>query len=240
MADDARLRLMFKAAQMFYESPGMHKNKIAKKMGLDAMQVTRFIREAREEGIVEIRVRAPRLEELQDKLRREFPGLREAVVVQGDLAGTAAKYFNDTVKDGMKIGIAGGNTLHGMVTALEHQIRKIEIYPTQLIGRGPHIPEHRDPIVLITELLNKCGGRRNGSEGFYATIPPFDPGKRQAKPERISQAIRTEHNVLLKRRTISQVWKGMQNLRNRVICRCATAHSALVFDVPVYTLAQVS
>jgi DNA-binding transcriptional regulator LsrR (DeoR family) len=43
-----------------------------------------------------------------------------------------------------------------------------------MIGRGPHIGEHIDPMVNVTLLWVKCG--RQKDKAYCATVPPFLPG----------------------------------------------------------------
>lgn len=225
--DSARLALMYRAATLYYEE-GKKKTEIAKHLNRSPMTITRLIEEAKKRGMVECTVHPPPLPDKGSQVKERFTCLREAVIItagettphnQESLGREAAKYFDRTVRSStlqsrMKVGIGGGNTIYEMIMALKETKRTVDIYPTQLIGRGPHIPEHKDPMVLITHLLKQCKGRDAGSTGFYATIPPFEPLRenRRVAPEKISASIQREHQSLLVRKTIMDVWRGMKEV----------------------------
>lgn len=98
---------------------------IAKAMGLDPSTVSRYLKRAREEGIVRIDIRRPRLEEpslgvaLADRYR-----LVRAIVVPGDgtpidgVASTAADHVAGLLRSGMRLGVSWGQTLSEVVQRL--------------------------------------------------------------------------------------------------------------------------
>ncbi|NJL94867.1 MAG: helix-turn-helix domain-containing protein [Anaerolineae bacterium] len=58
MATDARQELMIRAAWMYYHDALTHQE-IAEKLNTSRVKITRLLQQAREQGIVEIRVTAP-------------------------------------------------------------------------------------------------------------------------------------------------------------------------------------
>lgn len=112
---------------------GVSQKKIADQLEVSSAKVSRFIKYAKQEGILEIKVNErprsspKRLHPLEDRLRRKFRVLREAIVVQPsdavqgeleerrredllhqDLAKCAADYLRSIFRDGDHIGVGGG------------------------------------------------------------------------------------------------------------------------------------
>lgn len=164
---------------------------------------------------------APRIQELEKVLQARYCCLKEVSVIPTgssdeefqlqELGEAGASYFDGLLdllhaqrpNRRVKVALSGGNTMYKVVQALEEKERNIEIYPAALVGRGPFIPEHIDPMVLISVLPNKSG--RHKESAFYVTIQPFD---RDRPPTSI-----VEDNETLKRTPkMSQVWEGMQKV----------------------------
>lgn len=211
MADDKRLKQLHEVARLFYVDK-FTKTKIANQLQTSSTQVSRLLKEVEHERLVEFRLRPPRLNTLQENLIKRFECLREAVVVatSGDmkyqlnnLGTAAATYFDEIIQPNQKIGISGGNTVYEMIRALPEKSRQIKLYPTALIGRGPFIPEHIDPMVLLSLLWEKSGRLPNSA--YYVTIPPFEKGS-------TPKSIRLENEKLKRHSKVKQVWKAMQEV----------------------------
>jgi deoxyribonucleoside regulator len=208
---DQRLSNLVEIARLFYEEK-RSKTAIANQFKISGTHAARLLTEAEQLGLVEVRVRPPRLQGLQQALLLRYNCLREVIVIAvggdskrklGMLGQVAAEYFDTSVEPGMKVGISGGNTIYEMITALPSRVRDVQLYPTALIGRGPFIPEHVDPMVLITLLWEKSG--RTERSAYYVTIPPFDKGSKPAK-------VRRDNKILKTRPKVAEVWKGMQGV----------------------------
>ncbi len=103
---------------------------IAKQLGLSTAKVNRLLRQAREQGLVEITIRTPfqHLSGLETPLKSIF-GLKDALVVpaltdevNGSLrtvGRAAASYLLAHIRDGDVIAIGGGTGVHAVVEALE-------------------------------------------------------------------------------------------------------------------------
>jgi deoxyribonucleoside regulator len=206
-------KTLLEVARLYYEEE-ITKSEIAKSRGVSNTQVGRLLKEAHERGIVQIKFHPPLLEELGFQLIRRFD-LRKAIVIpsvpnmrknyefQRRLWGeAAADYFEETVKPGMKVGISGGYTVHEMISALPVRDRRIKIFPTAIIGRGPII-EHLDPVVLVTLLWSKSG--RASETAYYVTVPPFERGSSV-------ETVQRENKLLLKRQKVRTVYEGMKEV----------------------------
>ncbi len=116
-----------------------------------------------------------------------------------------AQYFDELVDQhpGIKIGISGGNTIYAMIQALSRRERNMTTFPTALIGRGPLIPEHIDPMVLLSVLREKSGA--NPPRAYHVTLLPFEKGTRPVE-------VRAEYERLKKHQKVKEVWAGMQDV----------------------------
>src|SRR5215208_3462191 len=185
MSDEDRKKLLLDVAQQFYRDK-KSKTKIANTIGVSSTEVARLLQEAREEKIVRFDFSPPKLESLGYELEQRFRWLKKAVVVSSVkdplyqrqlIAKAGAEYFEENVKQKMKIGIGGGHTIYEMIARLPNRERDIDVYPTAIIGRGPII-SHIDPIPLVTLLWAKSGGEPG--RAHYVTVPPSDKGASRA------------------------------------------------------------
>ncbi len=211
------LRMM--VAELYYErdmpqSEIMRELKRSHNVHVSVMQVSRLLKEAKEQKLVRFVYNPPLIRRLELRLLSTFACLKEAIVIATGadfefqlkmLGHRAAAYFEHFVKlkPRSRIGISGGNTIYAMVDALQQRERDLIAYPTALIGRGPMLPEHIDPMVLLSFLRERCGGQ---IPVCCTTVLPFEKG---ASPE----AIR-EYNDKLKRKheKVRLVWEGMQEV----------------------------
>jgi len=113
-------------ATRFYLA-GQSQVEIARALGLDASTVSRYLKRARDEGIVHVEIHRPR--SLQGDLALELAsrfGLKKAVVVAGDpgpaandaVAKTVADYVNSLLLSGMRIGLSWGRMLSAAIHKL--------------------------------------------------------------------------------------------------------------------------
>lgn len=120
-------------------------------------------------------------------LIEKYPYLKNVCIVEscydyGELkvkiGKEASKLFEDIVLKykNPRIGIGGGSTLYEMVNSLEIKSRRLRIFPTALIGRGPEIT-HVDSAFLATMLYFKSLPQ---SKAFVINIPPLPDNKRSA------------------------------------------------------------
>jgi DNA-binding transcriptional regulator LsrR (DeoR family) len=139
---------------------------IAKEYQLSRPTVSNILKQCREEGIVEIRIREGSTfsRGLSDRLRSRF-GIGEVLIVpsSGDSsavlsrAGAEASAFaSGVIKDGMKVGIAWGTSLFQMV----HQMKQLNIVDASVIqlmgGLGASNPQYdgADLARELSKLLN--------------------------------------------------------------------------------------
>lgn len=141
-------RLLIKVANLYYRHD-LTQHQIAGRLRLSRQKVQRLLRQAREEGIVQINIRplTGTYEGLEEALENQF-GLKEAVitetsdfdhaaVVEKEVGSAAAEYLLRVVKPGDVIAISWGGTLLGMVNALSanpHRLINTGIRVVQALG----------------------------------------------------------------------------------------------------------
>jgi len=113
-------------ATRFYVT-GQSQIEIARTVGLDASTVSRYLKRARDEGMVRVEIQRPRSlhGDLALELAKRFD-LKRAVVVAGDtgpgavqaVARAAADYVNSQLFNGMRLGLSWGRMLSAAIHML--------------------------------------------------------------------------------------------------------------------------
>src|SRR5699024_6734451 len=124
------LRLMSKVSSMYYNQ-NFNQQEIADRLHLSRPKVSRLLKQAREQGIVQISVISPRgnFVELENALEEKF-SLKEVLLIESDeqmpgqtikrqIGAAAAAYLHRTVEKGDRIGVTWGTTLQAMVDAMQ-------------------------------------------------------------------------------------------------------------------------
>lgn len=121
-------RLLYEVARRYYEL-AITQEEIALSLGISRSQVSRAIKQARDEGMVIIKVIGPGLDftDIQAEMCARF-GLREAVVISGEggpsqmltqnLGVAGARYVVESLEPGTVIGVSWGATLRELAVAL--------------------------------------------------------------------------------------------------------------------------
>ena len=145
--DEEELAVIAEVARMYYIE-GMSQLEIANILYFSKAKVSRALRIAREEHIVEFQINYPlkRSIKLETELKRRF-GLKETLVVADlydnqntdisikRIGEMAANYLDETLKDGDSIGIAWGRTMYQTVRQLKPSFpRRIQVL--QLMGNS--------------------------------------------------------------------------------------------------------
>lgn len=121
-------------------------------------------------------------------LKKKYTNLREVFITTSvynysdqkvKLGRKAAEVFENVLLnyDYPKVGIGGGSTIYNMVNSLSIKERKIRIYPTALIGRGPEVT-FIDSTFLVTYLYLKS---KPLAKAFAINIPPLPNTEIEAK-----------------------------------------------------------
>jgi len=133
----------------WYYLDDLTQEQIARRIGVSRSNVSRMLKEARERGLVEIRIHHPlrTVPALAARLRDEL-GLAECLVlaapapgvagepapaVAGPLAALAARWLQERIVDGSVLGVGWGSTVYQVVTS-GHLRRKSGVTVVQLMG----------------------------------------------------------------------------------------------------------
>jgi DNA-binding transcriptional regulator LsrR (DeoR family) len=141
---------------------------VARRLGLSATKVHRLLKQASEEGLVELTVRTPiqHLFDLESRLQAIF-GLHGVVVIpqipedpstfEYTLGRAGASYLLDRLRDGDVIGISGGTGVNSVVQAM-HAPRAYDVAVVPLLG-AVQGRVTTDVNYLSNELAGRLGGR---------------------------------------------------------------------------------
>lgn len=171
-----REEFLAEISEMYYEE-GFTQSDISNKVGMTRSAISRLLKEARQKGIVEIRVRRPlRYDtELEMTLRSTFNLIKAKVVNTGirtdyddlkdRLGSAAATELQSLLKPNMIIGVAWGTTVKSLIDALPaSQIPGINV--VQLLGVLGSTRHSYSGQTLVENLAFKLGG-----EGNYLLTP---------------------------------------------------------------------
>lgn len=135
-------------ARAYYEL-SQTQEQVAAQFGISRSQVSRYLTDARDAGIVQIRIVAPdsRERSLEAALRDRHPHLREVVVASAfgsdpvtlrqSVARATARLVERLVKPGMTIGMGAGRTLAATVDLLARRpIQNVTV--AQAMGNAGH------------------------------------------------------------------------------------------------------
>jgi deoxyribonucleoside regulator len=158
---------LVQVATLYYRD-GLSQQEIASRVGLSRATVSGALKKAREEGIVEIRIReAPSLAwSLARELESRF-SLGRAVIVpaEHDPASTTvavgratAGSLSERLRDGIRIGISWGTTLYQAVAALAPTTAYAGVEVVQLLGALGSINPRFDGFELARALAEKLQG----------------------------------------------------------------------------------
>ena len=161
---------MLSNVALLYYGEGLTQSEIAKRYKLSRATIVNMLRECRERGIVEIRVdgqlfaASSLARELRDKygLQDVYVAMDAAEDVKADrsdqlaqVARVAAMAVLDVVEPGDRIGVAWGETIAAVATAMpRHQVAQTEV--CQLIGSQDSARVPASEICAI-EVANKLG-----------------------------------------------------------------------------------
>ena len=176
MNTNPRLNRIAEVARVYYME-NRTQAQIGTSMGISRSQVSRYLSEAREMGIVQIRIVPPGEEsnELCEALKRRFPRLQDIVIapifdpspdaVRAIIGRYAANYLLKVVKPGQRIAIGCGRTLHAMVKALpKGKISGVSV--AQTMGNLGHEAHHLDYNEIARVAAEVLGGRV-----YYVSAP---------------------------------------------------------------------
>jgi deoxyribonucleoside regulator len=139
-----RLHFLATVAHLYY-TERLSQEAIAQQLGYSRSAISRFLTEAQELGVVEIRIHYPiqRAYDLEQKLRdhfaletiqvihragRDYPQMLRMVGQMG------ATYFDQVLPANAIVGISWGAAVHQVASALRHRTRRGSVVVVQMMG----------------------------------------------------------------------------------------------------------
>jgi DNA-binding transcriptional regulator LsrR (DeoR family) len=157
--------LLAKAARLYYVDD-RSQDDVAAILGTTRSNVSRMLRQARDLGIVEIRIVAPaqRDHELERALLSRYR-LADARVLEvssetevlGGVGRLAARWLDETLRDGQVVALSWGHSLQAMVRAVDLVRRDVEV--VQLVGGLSALDSAVTGQELVRELSERIGAR---------------------------------------------------------------------------------
>jgi deoxyribonucleoside regulator len=143
-----KIELLLEVARAYYEQ-NHDQAKIAQSLGISRSQVSRYLTQAREQNLVQVRVIAPneRSSKVEASIKERFPYLKEAIVVPAfnlqpeplrkTIARAGAQFLDQAVQPGRRVCVGSGRTLCEVFNWL-HQKRVPNVSIVQAMGSVGH------------------------------------------------------------------------------------------------------
>ena len=189
--------LLADIADMYYLQ-GQNQSEIAKKVGVTRSMISRMLTEARDLGIVQIRIERPiRYDRRLGKALVDKFGLLEADVIierpgealRKQLGFAGARVLIDILKPGMTLGLPWGTTVNAVVEAVEVD-QPVPVQIAQLVGAFGARNQDYDGHGLVQRLTEKLGG-----EGFFLNAPFFSEDEETAQALLMNKGVRESLQV---------------------------------------------
>jgi DNA-binding transcriptional regulator LsrR (DeoR family) len=158
--------LLAKAARLYFLED-RSQDDVAAVLGTTRSNVSRMLKQARDLGIVQIRIVDPakRDHELEQTLRRRF-GLVDVRVLEvtpetdvlPGVGRLAVRWLEETLRDGQVVALSWGHTLQAMVRAVDGLSRR-DVEVVQLVGGLSALASAVTGQELVRELSERMGAR---------------------------------------------------------------------------------
>ena len=166
--------LLYEVAKMYYLED-MNQAEISRKLGISRPQVSRYLKKARETGLVEIKLNLPfenEYSDLENELKEKL-GLKDVVVapLENQLStdedelikkiGTVAgHYLIPLIEKSSLVGLGWGRTVHKTVLSIEYQTDSSNTTFIPLIGGTGQAAPHYQVNTIVDRLAEKFGAKR--------------------------------------------------------------------------------
>lgn len=174
-----RMRKLVTVARMYYED-NMNQSEIANALGVTRPLVSIYLSEAKELGIIEIKINSPFESDnnIMDILCRNFnlkggnliKGVNSKNMTERMIVKSSYEFIKETTRNGDCIGISWGNMIGDVVHYMETQEEKLELEGTvcSLIGNSATASKN-----YHTDELCRAFGQAAGCEPHFALAPAF-------------------------------------------------------------------
>jgi len=184
-ADFESVRLMARVLTLYYEE-GRNQSQVAAELGLSSAKVNRLIKQAKVEGLVEVKIHTPfrSVFDLEERLKTTF-GVKDALIVpkvsndptseMTAIGRAGSARLLQSLRDGDVICISGGKAVYEVVKATETRVNyDVTVVPATGGVQGLY---HTDVNYLASELAARLGGR---AYQLHAPIFVDSPAEKRA------------------------------------------------------------
>ncbi|WP_443770018.1 sugar-binding transcriptional regulator [Anaerostipes sp.] len=191
--DNEKRNMLASVANLYYNSD-MTQNQIAERFFTSRSKISRMLKEARQLGIVEIKILEPwdRDMELEQEFMKRFH-LKDIRIISvkeenntmtlQKLGEVAAYYLDNLLSDHMILGMSWGNTMYHTVKAVKTS-KNIPITVVPIMGAANVRTPERDSLDLSKELAYAYGGNYH-----YIYAPLF------VTSEEVRKSLEEEPNI---------------------------------------------
>jgi DNA-binding transcriptional regulator LsrR (DeoR family) len=163
-------RLCVQVAKLYYEGD-LTQDEIGERLGYSRVKINRVLRQAREIGIVEVKILTPpdSVHALENALMVRY-GLRDVLVVESEgelylaLARGAAYWLRARLSPGMRIGLGLGRTISYLPQVFKIN-RAVDCTFTEIVGAASDHSGGLNSYNVISRMAELAGGK---AEFFYA------------------------------------------------------------------------
>jgi DNA-binding transcriptional regulator LsrR (DeoR family) len=228
--DPTRYQLLCKVSWLYYHDE-ITQAEIAEKLGMSRVTVNRLIREARESGVVEIKVHTDlsAIFAITQSLSQKY-ALRDAVCVQlhdgaGNLrallAQAAAGVIEGRLQDGMTVGIGIGRT----ISRIPDFFRLAPPVTCRFIGLTGGLDLHQGGVPHTFDTISRLANLTGGT-------PLYIPTPSYLKDSGVQQLLLEEHAV-------NSALETAANCQMAVFSIGAADYSALLYQFNLITAQEV-
>lgn len=162
------IALMVKVADMYYNR-GLKQDEIAKELQISRSSISMILTEARENGIVEIRIKNPLVND--DELPQRFEAafnikkcfiiptkIQDSEILTKLVGERMAHVFNEEVEDNNTVGIAWGRTCYECMSSFksDKKLAGVDIVP--LVGASDRVARRYQLNEMVRIFATKVGG----------------------------------------------------------------------------------
>lgn len=174
--EENEIDLLVRIAKMYYEDNLRQKN-IEEELNLSQTKVSRYLRTAKEMGIVKTLVIPPKNIDLEKALKSKYPHLKEVDIVncldnyklKEELGKKAALYLDRNMEDKKTIALSCGSTIGSMINYITpNKFSGLEVVSLLITGVAQMVGW--TPVTLIAKFISKY----ENAKGYGYQLPPFD------------------------------------------------------------------
>lgn len=166
ITEKEELQILIDVSVMYYLE-NKTQNEIAKELYISRPKVSRLLKKAREQQVVDITInyQSDSIEKLQSKIKRKY-NLNKVIIVKSlsdsgdnlrEVGKAAATEFSNQIKEGMTLGISWGKSIRSTASNIkENKINDLKV--VELLGAFSYEGDDSSALTIGRSILSKLGG----------------------------------------------------------------------------------